>query len=271
MAEQAKSVVVALGHNSYEMTRFNAVKHSVLSRYTVLPWEDESDYGELLDALVSEHGPEGPTETHLVEEIAGIIWRKRRLRLAEASAMREGLYDATRSYSDSGKAALVCVSGGDGDVGAALRATPEETERELRETREAWKAADKALAILRAGKQDAYERALGALHPGTREWWLETVEEWAEEPDPEDGATVESLTEWLQGEAILYFRREEVALVNRDMISEHALGEAMTANVFEKVARYEVHLDRKLERMLAMLLKLQDLRRTTNPALGGYS
>jgi hypothetical protein len=70
----------------------------------------------------------------------------------------------------------------------------------------------------------------------------------------------------LQGEAILYFRREEVALANRDMISEHALGEAMTANVFEKVARYEVHLDRKLERMLAMLLKLQDLRRTANPA-----
>jgi hypothetical protein len=28
------------------------------------------------------------------------------------------------------------------------------------------------------------------------------------------------------------------------------------------LARYEVHLDRKLERILGMLLKLQDLRRT---------
>ncbi len=93
---------MAPGHNSYEMTRFNAVKHAILSRDTVLPWEDETEYGELLDALADEHKPQGPTEEHLVEELAGILWRKRRLRLAEASAMREGLYEATRSYSDTG-------------------------------------------------------------------------------------------------------------------------------------------------------------------------
>jgi hypothetical protein len=44
------------------------------------------------------------------------------------------------------------------------------------------------------------------------------------------------------------------------MIREHALGEALTANAFEGLARYEVHLDRKLERTLAMLIRLQDLR-----------
>ena len=42
-------------------------------------------------ALVAEHGPQGPTEEHLVEEIAGVLWRKRRLRLAEAAAHRRGL------------------------------------------------------------------------------------------------------------------------------------------------------------------------------------
>jgi hypothetical protein len=31
----------------------------------------------------------------------------------------------------------------------------------------------------------------------------------------------------------------------------------------EGLARYEVHLDRKLERMLAMLLRLKDLRQGT--------
>ncbi len=50
------------------------------------------------------------------------------------------------------------------------------------------------------------------------------------------------------------------------MIREHALGEALTANAFEGLARYEVHLDRKLERTLAMLLKLRDLRREADPA-----
>ena len=68
-----------------EITRFNALRHGVLSRYTVLPWEDETEYHALVAALVAEHAPQGRTEEHLVEEVAGILWRKRRLRLAEAA------------------------------------------------------------------------------------------------------------------------------------------------------------------------------------------
>ncbi len=75
MTKGRKQEVAAVSHNSYAGTRFNAVKHAVLSRYTVLPWEDASEYGELLDALIGEHEPEGPTETHLVEELAGFLWR----------------------------------------------------------------------------------------------------------------------------------------------------------------------------------------------------
>ena len=96
---------------------------------------------------------------------------------------------------------------------------------------------------------------------GTREWWLETLEDWAEEPEPEHEATIEGLIGWLEGAAITYFRKRDVELVNREMIREHALGEALTANVFEGLARYEVHLDRKLERTLTMLIRLQDLPR----------
>ena len=56
-----------------EITRFNALKHGVLSRYTVLPWEDTDEYRALLAALVAEHTPQGPTEEHLVEELVGIL------------------------------------------------------------------------------------------------------------------------------------------------------------------------------------------------------
>ena len=84
---------------NYEATRFNALRHGVLSRYAVLPWEDRSEYDALLSALVSEHAPDGPTEEHLVEEVAGIIWRKRRVQLAEAAIYREKLRkDAISSY-----------------------------------------------------------------------------------------------------------------------------------------------------------------------------
>jgi len=53
-----------------EITRFNALRHGVLSRYTVLPWESADEYQTLVAALVAEHAPHGPTEEHLVEELA---------------------------------------------------------------------------------------------------------------------------------------------------------------------------------------------------------
>jgi hypothetical protein len=49
----------------YEVTRFNALKHGVLSHDTVLPWENESECCTRLDGLVCEHRPQGPTEEHL--------------------------------------------------------------------------------------------------------------------------------------------------------------------------------------------------------------
>lgn len=45
-----------------EITRFNALKHGVLSRYTMLPWENADEYWALVESLVAEHAPQGPTE-----------------------------------------------------------------------------------------------------------------------------------------------------------------------------------------------------------------
>jgi hypothetical protein len=44
----------------------------------------------------------------------------------------------------------------------------------------------------------------------------------------------------------------------RPLIREPAFGEALDAGKLEQLGRYEVRLDRKLERMLAMLLRLKD-------------
>jgi hypothetical protein len=41
----------------------------------VLPWEDRGEYDDLLESLVGEHRPVGPTEHHLGEELAGVMWR----------------------------------------------------------------------------------------------------------------------------------------------------------------------------------------------------
>src|SRR5262249_40673791 len=48
---------------------------------------------------------------------------------------------------------------------------------------------------------------------------------------------------------------------NGRRLREQAFGEALDPDKLERLGRYEIHLDRKLERMLAMLLRLKDLRR----------
>src|SRR6476469_8761804 len=118
-----------------DITRFNALRHGVLSRYTVLPWESTDEYRAVVEALVAEHGPQGPTEEHLIEEIAGVFWRKRRLRLAEAAAHRRGLEGTLGSYRETVKVALVHLdtSGQSERVVDAIRATVADTDEDIAE------------------------------------------------------------------------------------------------------------------------------------------
>jgi hypothetical protein len=74
----------------YALSRLNAVQHGLTAGSLLLPWEDEAELEALLDDLVEEHRPAGPTERHLVGELAAVIWRQRRVRQAEAAAIRDG-------------------------------------------------------------------------------------------------------------------------------------------------------------------------------------
>jgi hypothetical protein len=138
-----------------DITRFNALRHGVLSRYTVLPWESADEYRAVVEALVAEHGPQGPTEEHLVEEIAGILWRKRRLRLAEAAAHRRGLEGTLASYRETVKMALVHLdtNGQSERVVDAIRATVADTREDLTDM-----AADEALSCSRTARFQAKRR-----------------------------------------------------------------------------------------------------------------
>src|SRR5215470_15568632 len=91
MATERTSASSGKLHGGHDVCRLNALRHGVLSAHTVLPWEDKAEYEALLNALVKEYAPHGPTEEHLVEEVAGVLWRKRRLRIAEGASYRRGL------------------------------------------------------------------------------------------------------------------------------------------------------------------------------------
>lgn len=253
---------------SYEATRFNALRHGVLSRYAVLPWEDETEYRALLDALVGEHAPAGPTEEHLVEELTGVIWRKRRLRMAEAAIYREKLrHDASSSHDLEclAGAALMPVTGRARqkvDIPQVLAADLAETARDLRDAKRDRAMTRRAWDILEVGGPGAYEHALNALRDDTRAYWQQCLVE-----RPADGLTyapaAEALRGWITRHWNDWYDERIAALEHRDAIRDQTFGAAYAAPDLEVPARYEVHLDRKLERTLAMLFRLRELRRPT--------
>src|SRR5215469_2448778 len=170
LVENVATLPQARVDGSYELSRLNALQHGVLSRHSVLPWEDGEEYRTLLDALVAERRPQGPTEEHLVEELAGIIWRKRRLRLGESAAHHRALMRATDPYQHTAKAALIDVAG-DFESGCnadAIRASENQTAEEGADLEEDQAMTEAALRILASPSSSAYARALAALRDDTQ-------------------------------------------------------------------------------------------------------
>ena len=234
----------------------------------MLPWEDEEEYTALVASLAEEHAPRGPTEEHLVEEVAGILWRKRRLGMAEGAAHRRGLDTALAGHRTAAGAALAHItsSARSEEAGDAARtsAADDADEQAALEADEAMTR--RAIEILNSQRNDAYEAALAELRDDTQEWWAQLI---ARDPDElEEGedpvtADAEGLRRFITDRVMPWFDKQRSELTNRPFIREQAYGEGLDTFKLERLGRYEVHLDRKLERMLAMLIKLQDLRRPT--------
>ncbi|HMV07085.1 MAG TPA: hypothetical protein PKA30_16270 [Accumulibacter sp.] len=263
MATMENGVLVTTGKDDaatgagYAAVRFNALKHGVLSRHAVLPHEDRAEFDELRDALVFEHQPSGATELHLVEELAGVLWRKRRVLMAEGAKINEGLKSAVNSpklVMPSAAPFQRGLTGENADLRDLLDATPEEIVERQRIAALDLAATRKAAAILRKGGPHAYAKARRALIQDSRDWWDQHVEE------EEHPATAEGLAQFIHDslEPICHQMVKEAQFT--PAIRAQTLGEGLRAHLLEKLNRYETHLDRKFERTLAMLLKLKDLR-----------
>ena len=223
------------GTGGTEVTRFNALRHGVLSRYAVLPWEDAGEYAALLAELAAEHAPRGPTEAHLVEELAGILWRKRRLRLAEAAAHRRGLEAALAPHRDTAEAALAHLdtAGRSGLAAEAVRATDADTSADLADIEADEAMTRRALGhLLGPGRGDAYEAALAALREDTRDWWSDVLARARDEPEEEEDeapavADAGGLRRFLEAEVLPWFETRRKELANRPLVREQAYGESL--------------------------------------------
>ena len=121
-------------------------------------------------------------------------------------------------------------------------------------------------------RKDPYEAATAALREDTQQWWSRHVRprpcrSWKRTrnrtpPTPRD------LRRFLEGEVLPWFDARKKELANRPLMREQAFGRSLDPDKLERLGHYEVHLDRKLERTLAMLpLRLKDLRREATAGL----
>jgi hypothetical protein len=70
-------------------SRLNAIKHGLYFKAVLLEGESEADYLSLLGGLQDYYWPEGQMESAEVENVAVLLWRKRRFFQAENAVISE--------------------------------------------------------------------------------------------------------------------------------------------------------------------------------------
>jgi hypothetical protein len=219
--------------DGYKVVRFNALKHGILSRYTVLSHENHADYESLVNSLMDEHLP------------------------AEGANINKGLKESTRNAKTIIPAAAPFVLGLSGEhtrLQDLMDLKPEDVSESQRAAQHDMDATNKASAILGKGGDGAYDRALCALLPDTREWWQNYVDD---EEYPADAA---GLAAFITQHVTPFVYQQQKEARHHDAIVNQTIGEGLHAYKLEKLSRYETHLDRKFERTLSMLVKLKELR-----------
>jgi len=91
-----RNAQLAKGPHDTSLTRFNALKHGILSKQVLIRGgkgaEDPEEFQQFSDAMREDWAPAGITEELLVEDLIGIEWRKRRV-LAYESALISKQWD----------------------------------------------------------------------------------------------------------------------------------------------------------------------------------
>jgi hypothetical protein len=121
-----------------------------------------------------------------------------------------------------------------------------------------------ALDLLSSRRNEACEAALAALRDDTQTWWADTLDgDPDEREEDEQPATpdAEGLRRFIEGQGLPWFENRKKELTNRPLIREQVFGESLNPDKLERLARDEVHLDRKFERTIR--LRFKDLRQGT--------
>jgi hypothetical protein len=113
----------------------------------------------------------------LFEELASVIWRKRRLQMAKSAIHHRALKGACGPFRETAGAALVHIGepGKTETVADAIHATEVETAGDYADLESDRTITETAIRVLDSPSSEAYSRALAALREDTREWWREQL------------------------------------------------------------------------------------------------
>ena len=247
-------------NSNYDSSKYNALKYGIFSKHTVMHWENKDDYDNLLKDLIEEYQPNNVTERHLIVEMANTIWSKLRLKYAEKASLQKELNENVNGYFSTRKAEQALLKEErtlcNFNIKNTLIISDNETNLELKELKEYLNGCNKCISIL--NETNNYEQGLSELHINDQDKWSDT---WVDDGDDDTySATSDDLLQWVE-DCQNEYQDSIYELENKDKVKDQVLGSTfLPEKTLDKYIRYENHLDKKLEKTLAMFFKLREIR-----------
>jgi len=241
----------------------------------LLPWESMTEFRTLHAAFYAEHQPKGATEVSLVDQLAWIEWRRRRLMLGERAAhlasLQERMGDEYKTRQTLSRALIGHEGRAEKDeLAETLRHAPERDQPGVDDAAEDERLTRKGIAVLEGG--GAYAKGLAAIRSDTRGWWDDVLaDDIATHPDgqPTEGdeyipyrADASSLLRFLKDDVLPTIETTHSLAVRRPAIRLQAHGESLDPFRADRIFALDERLTRQFGKTLAMLIRLRDLRAT---------
>lgn len=264
-----------------ERSKSNALKHGIFSEAVVLKGESHAEYQSLLKGLQEAFRPEGKLEETLVEKLATVLWRHRRLIVAEGAEIRKNIefleWDQREQQREEaleiGKSpTLEDVLGEEDKAGLVWKMqNPEVLERCLELLAELQKSIeangflpDDDAEVLKIIYGTSGQHRLRETVYGVYETWVNTAA--ASEVEREGYASPEECKENVLREIDAEIRRlKRYQKVHAAVEANRTKLELLRQGVpdsptLDRLLRYEASLERAFDRALSQLERLQRMR-----------
>ena len=244
-----------------QRSKYNALKHGIFSSIVLLKDESRSEFNSLLNRLRNDLRPEGALEELLVEKLAALAWRQRRLLLAESAEIQSNK-EAEKIVEVLGPG-LIRKIRNPKVLGRCL-----ELLAELRKQveKESYTKYENPILVEIYGIDDKEKHLCGNLYNSYREWVCAAKSSGEERGRGGDASLKQCRLD------VLYEVDQETRRLKRyqeactSIETTRTQPEVLRHNVPEAPAadpllRYEASLDRSFDRTLTQLERLQRMRR----------